>query len=382
MMSFNSALFKLDQLYLEIPERAHQTAAYSTAGARWRASLNQFTLDAFLPWLQEEYAPEARSWLNPATLPTVWEFVNGTAIAFDNVRMVLIPSDAIDTDELRVPQEWLDIPAWAADYYVAMQINPDEGWMRVLGYTTHHRLKTQGNYDPSDRAYTLSEDSLFQDLNILWLARELGANDVLRAEVAALPSLPATQATNLIERLSDPTIVFPRQAIPFPLWGALLEHGGWRKRLYQWRQGMPEQWSISQWLQSGVSMLAEQIGWHQVERQPAIVFRSLPTTVLTRQLSIAGNSYQLNITPLPEHTTPEASAWRFELRSSDSTGRIPSGFKLRLLTEDLQPFEHNQDEAVEPVEVLSVEVLITPHEGLVWEVEPMPDGCDREILTF
>lgn len=381
-MSFNSALLNLDQLYLEIFDPVHPSAAYSTSGARWRATLNQLALDAFLPWLREEYAPHARPWLNSATLPTVWEFVNGTVIAVDTVRMVLIPSDAIDTDELRVPQEWLDLPTWAADYYVAVQVNPDDGWMRVWGYTTHHRLKTQGNYDPSDRAYTLPEDSLFHDINTLWLARELCPNEALRAEVPALPSLPASQAANLIERLSDPTIAFPRQAIPFPLWGAVLEHGGWRKQLYQRRQGMPEQWSITQWLQSGISMLAEQVGWAQAELQPAIAFRSLPTTVLTRQLTIAANSYQLSIAPLPEHTTPEASAWRFELRSSDPAGRIPPGFMLRLLTEDLQPFEHNQDQAIEPVEALAVEVLVAPNEGLVWEVEPTPEGCDREILTF
>jgi len=26
-----------------------------------------------------------------------------------------------------VPQEWVDIPEWAADYYLAVQVNPDSG---------------------------------------------------------------------------------------------------------------------------------------------------------------------------------------------------------------------------------------------------------------
>jgi len=246
MMSFNSALLNLDQLYLEIPNTAPHLAAYSTSGARWRALLNQLMLDAFLPWLREEHAPQARLWINPATLPSLWEFVNGTAIAFDDVRMVLIPSDAIDTDELRVPQEWVDIPVWAADYFVGVQINPDDGWIRVWGYTTHHRLKTGGEYDASDRAYCLPESDLFHDLSTLWLTDEFCSHQVLRAEVAALSSLSGTQAKNLIERLSNPEITFPRQAIPFQLWGALLEHGGWRTQLYQRRQGLSESWSISQ----------------------------------------------------------------------------------------------------------------------------------------
>ena len=35
---------------------------------------------------------------------------------------MLIPSEAIDDSELEVPQEWVDIPSWAADYYLAVQI--------------------------------------------------------------------------------------------------------------------------------------------------------------------------------------------------------------------------------------------------------------------
>jgi hypothetical protein len=79
---------------------------------------------------------------------------------------------------------------------------------------------------------------------------------------------------------------------------------------------------------------------------------------------------------------PEEGMWRFELRNSALAGLIPSSFKLRLLTEDLQPFENNEDIATEAVERLYVEVAIAPGEGLVWEVEPSPENYDREILRF
>jgi hypothetical protein len=62
--------------------------------------------------------------------------------------------------------------------------------------------------------------------------------------------------------------------------------------------------------------------------------------------------------------------------------RIPSGFKLRLLTEDLQDFENNEDVATTAVDHLFVEVALEPGEGLVWEIEPMPENYDREILRF
>jgi len=46
-------------------------------------------------------------------------------------------------------------------------------------------------------------------------------------------------------------------AVPFETWGALLEHGGWRQRLYEKRQGQQQQWSILQWMQTGVSDFAK-----------------------------------------------------------------------------------------------------------------------------
>ncbi|KST65677.1 DUF1822 family protein [Mastigocoleus testarum] len=56
------------------------------------------------------------------------------------------------------------------------------------------------------------------------------------------------------------------------------------------------------------------------------------------------------------------------------------GFTLRLLTEDLQLFENNQDTATSPVEMLYLEVVLESGEGLVWETEPISDDWEREIL--
>lgn len=380
MMSFNSALLNLDQLYLEIPASSLTTRSYSTAGGNNRAHLNQLALAAFLPWLQAEHSAHARVWGNAAALPSFWEFVNGTAIEFDGSRLVLLPSEAIDTDELRVPQEWLDIPAWAADYYIGVQVNADEGWIRVWGYTTHHRLKTSGTYDAADRAYSLPADAVFSDLNVLWIARELCPDETLKAEMVPLPAMSTAQAINLLDRLGTPELALPRQAVPFPLWGALLEHAGWRQQLCDRRQGLAEQWSIAQWVQAGVSSVAQQIGWSLAEPQLAAGFRSLTDSRLLRQLEIAGNVYELEVSPLPDRATPTATAWRFELRNP--TGSIPAGFTLRLLTEDLQPFENNEDSATAAVDCLYVDVMVEPGEALVWEIDPLPTGCDREILRF
>ncbi|WP_083602368.1 DUF1822 family protein [Hydrococcus rivularis] len=378
------------QLCLEIlpadRDRAkQQSQSFSTPASRWRAYLNQLCLSAVLPWLQQEYDPQAQVWLGMAALPSFWEVVNGVAIALDNMRFLLIPSEAIDLDEMRVQQEWIDLPSWAADYYLAVQIEPDEGWVRIWGYATHQQLKIRGNYDRSDRTYSLDEEDLIADFNVFWVARQLCPGEPTRAAIASLPSLSLDCAENLLARLSERAVIEPRLAVPFSLWGSLLEHGGWRQRLYEKRLGRQEQWSVLDWLRGGVSGLAKQMAWERFELQTASKEGSTEekapaiSTVLSRQLIVNHQPYELRALPLSD---PEARIWRFELRSTSLAGSIPRGFKLRLLTEDLQPFENNEDIATEAVDRLYVEVAISPGEGLVWEVEPSPENCDREILRF
>jgi hypothetical protein len=63
-------------------------------------------------------------------------------------------------------------------------------------------------------------------------------------------------------------------------------------------------------------------------------------------------------------------------------GYIPIGFKLRLLTENLQPFENNEDAATIVADQLYIDVALEPGEGSVWAVEPTPDNYNQEILRF
>ncbi|MBN3938387.1 DUF1822 family protein [Nostoc sp. NMS9] len=377
------APFTIDsQLYLEITQSPEaQEQPYSTAGACQRGWINQKCLQAFLPWFKEEIAPTARVYPNSAALPSFWEVVNGTAITFDRDRLVLIPTLAMDDDELRVPQEWVDIPEWVADYYVAVQVNPDDGWMKIFGYTTHQILKTKGIYDAGDRTYSLEREDLILDINVLWVTRQLNQPEALRAEIAPLDSIAKIQAENLLERLGDRDVKFPRLAVPFSLWGALLAHSGWRKKLYELRQGLLIQRSIPQWLQTGVANLAQQWGWEK--REFVVVLTGMrsaePVLGLSRQIKVAEQTYELRIFP---KSASEDYVWRFELRNTTLDSQIPAGFKLRLLTEDLQAFENNQDTATTPVDMLYLEVILELGEGLVWEIEPTPEDYDREILRF
>ncbi|MBE9170137.1 DUF1822 family protein [Pleurocapsales cyanobacterium LEGE 06147] len=389
MMS-DLALFEPTQLILELTDKNineswQQSQSAATSTSRWQTHLNQVCLKAFLPWLREEQNSRARVWLKGATLSNSWELVNGTAIALANKRLVLVPSEASDLSELRVPQEWVDIPDWTADYYLAVQVNLDDRYIRVWGYCTHQQLKAKGAYDSSDRTYSLAEEELITDLDVLWVAQELCSEEITQAAVAPLPEISSAQAENLLQRLGNPKVLLPRLAVPFSLWGALIQNEAWRDRLAKKRRGVREQVPVLQLLQAGISNLVAELGWQPVEFQPSFVGARSATTestsaiALAKQLIIAGQSYQLRILPLGNE---EERVWRFELRSLVLGGTIPAGFKLRLVTEDLQPFEGNEDVADTAVEQLALEVALEPGEGLIWEIEPTPNNYGREILRF
>lgn len=228
---------KATEWWFEIPPDLQaqcwqQSQAHTNDSRRWNAYLNQVCLDVILDWIQTEEAPEATSWLVPAAASAVWEFVNGFAIDIGNQRLILIPTEVIE-DDLEVPQEWVDIPGWGGDYYLGVEVSLDGASIRVWGYTTHQALKTLGDYDADDRFYLLDAEQVSTNLTTFSVIRERCAAEQTRAEIAPLPEISTAQVDNLIQRLSNPSVRFPRLAVPFQLWGALLASDEWRQRLYQ-----------------------------------------------------------------------------------------------------------------------------------------------------
>ncbi|NES22799.1 MAG: DUF1822 family protein, partial [Symploca sp. SIO3E6] len=230
------------QLCLELSPQAQaqawqQVHNYSNDVARWRAYVNYLCLHGFVDWLQEEpdFQEEKLSiWPNNQANSGIWEVVNGCAIELGDTRLVLIPSETTDLEPFCVPAEWVDIPSWAADYYLAVQMNleGDEDWLRIWGFTTYDKLK-QGKKDQLQHSYSLDSQDLIESLNILWVGREVCPEE--KPTVAPLPTLATQQAEQLLAQLSQPTPYSPRLTIPFEQWAALLANEQWRQQLYQQR---------------------------------------------------------------------------------------------------------------------------------------------------
>ncbi|RDH48058.1 DUF1822 family protein [Fischerella thermalis] len=265
-----------DKLWLDLSDQEQQTAwqisaqnHYSNPAARWNAYLNCLCLNAFLDWLKEEpdLGETPKVWPSDHQLPSIWEFVNGTCLTVGELRLVLIPSDKSNLTEFRIPQEWVDIPNWVANYYLAVQINLEENWIGVWGYTTYQQIREKAKYDLMDRTYLLDEEDLIADINVMWVAREVCS--VQKPELKMLPELSSVQIEKLLKQLDQWTPDLPEN-VSEQEWMALLALDQGRQDLYQKRlakhkgnlvaYSQPLVNNLSKWFQN-----VFEAGWHSFD---------------------------------------------------------------------------------------------------------------------
>lgn len=109
--------------------------------------------------------------------------LNGVLVTLYGHRLTLIPCEAIEPDELVIPQAWVDIPELTADYYLAIALNLDDQWLRVYGYTSYDQIKQYAKYNAQKELYTIAEEDL-QSCNLSWLT----------AYLTAIAAAPVSQA--------------------------------------------------------------------------------------------------------------------------------------------------------------------------------------------
>jgi hypothetical protein len=242
-------------MYLEIPEDIQAVAwQYArlnfTAANQWQGYLNYLCWQLSRAWFTDvtTFLDASEDDIKGSDL---WEFVNGTPIAIPHAeryangarRLCLIPHTTYDRAELRVPCEWVDIPGWIADYYLAVHIDLDACTATIWSYATHQQLQEQGIYDDLDRTYCVDADDLIQDLNLLPLALQRSSLELTRGSIGELKSVSLTEATRYLQIWSDRGFAVPRLDLPdadFPNWLTLIANEQWRRRLYQQRLGCKE----------------------------------------------------------------------------------------------------------------------------------------------
>lgn len=329
-------LFDSSTHWFEIPDEVHSAAwPRQTApipGNQWQAYLNQICLETVLPWLREKFGDEVVQ-TEPIAQPGFWELVNGFALRLGETRLIFVPSEAIDRLELRVPQEWVDIPSWVGDYYLAIEVDPDERWLSIWGYTTHQALKTTENYDPGDRAYCLASSNLITDLNVLWVMHHL-ATEPTRAPVAMLPQPSMAQVERWLDRLE--TAPLPRLELPFGEWGALMEREDWRQQILDRQQPIASEpisnpvTTLSLWLQNQF-----ETGWQAIESlisgSPELAFSLREETTseaIVRRIK--------QVTVQPSETTEAATVLLLLILTAEADDRF--AVRVRVLPNVGEPF--------------------------------------------
>ena len=239
------------QLFLEISELEQKQAwiqaqSYSNPHTQCQAYLNYLCWHTFLPWLETwSEAEESNSNQNKeldkniipeSSLAELWEFVNGSIVSYRDLKLALIPRDTIDFEEFDIPQEWVDISQWQADYYLAIQINFDvseKAWMRVLGGVSYQQLKEKGEYEESDRIYYISDRYLEEEIADILLESQPSIKP--KQQLVTQAELSSEIADSLLAKLANSVVYHPRLEIPFQQWQCLITNPIWRKELYQKR---------------------------------------------------------------------------------------------------------------------------------------------------
>jgi hypothetical protein len=313
---------------------------YSNNSARWNAYLNNLCLSAILNWLPEATAPaeQPQPWPSKSVLKQLWEAVNGSAIALGDTRIIVIPTDETDTETFCVPQEWVDLSFWVGDYYLAAIVEPDEGWVRIWGYTNRDNLKSKANYNEFDRVYCLDREFVIEDLNVMWVGRELCPPG--KPEIQPLASLSGDEAVALIDTLGQRSPYSPRLEVEFEKWGALLERENLVRMLYQKRLAeaqTPPVVNLRQWFEGAV-----EAGWQRVEelitsRQMQMRYRFRESLTIERGRAIdLGMELEGQSVALVTNVSPETETEieiRLQVYPMNDETYLPPGLKLIIIDE-------------------------------------------------
>lgn len=310
-----------------------QSQTCPTPTAQWNTYLNQLCCDTLLPLLRDEYISTAMPY--PESIGSLWELVSGTGIQADTKRLVMIPDKSLD-QQLSVPQEWVDSPDWAGDYYLAIQINPDEHSLTVWGYATHAMLKTQGEYDADRRTYRLDSDQVIQDLNVLWVVQQLNPQELTQATIAPIAPINPVQAENLLQRLAIADR--PRLEIPLAMWIACLHQPEWRQRLAALRRGetstTPTTTNLGQWLQnifeSGWQTLESQLGDNLDDAFALRQTTTIDPPLVRRVKGLHLDDRLLLLIVTIERQSDDRLRIQIQVRSGDTSPALPPGLRMTL----------------------------------------------------
>jgi hypothetical protein len=193
-------------------------------------------------------------------LEFISKLVNGFAIQLGETKIIFIPNDSIDLEEFTVPQEWVDLPNWAANYYVPVRVDLEKNCLHLWGFISHQDLKNKAQFDRVFHNYQITGTDTISNLGLLQEYCELQTlpeSIKIETEIDSAHQLSA-MAEKLIQQLQQHNSRFsPRLDLPFTEWGAILNRPQCLERYLN-----PET-DLSIWWKS--TKLAICDGWESIE---------------------------------------------------------------------------------------------------------------------
>jgi hypothetical protein len=227
--------------------------------------LNQLCMTVVKSWISKtielEIKPVFPCWFGGKDrLDFISKLVNGFAVQIGETKIIFIPSDSIDLEEFTVPQEWVDLPNWAANYYVPVRVDLHGQHLHLWGFISHADLKNKAQFDRVFRNYQIAGIDTIANLDLLQEYCELHTlpkSIEIDAEIDSVHQLSAT-VDKLIQQLQQHNSRFsPRLELPFAQWGAILNRPQWLERYLN-----PET-DLSVWWKS--TKLAICDGWESID---------------------------------------------------------------------------------------------------------------------
>jgi Protein of unknown function (DUF1822) len=314
---------------------------YSNVTAQENALINQLCLEKTQAWLTE-IGIESTPTFSPTQMASMWDVVNGCALTIGNRRLILVPSDRLDREELRIPQEWVDIPNWMGDYYLGIQIDLEDGLMNIWGYTSHRTLRETGTYNLIDRTYSISSDLTIDNLDILWMAQILDLQEM--TIVPSISSLNLDLSINAIDRLSYASPYSPRLDLDFTTWAAILSNNNLREQLYQRRLqianldlNQTQPMKLGDWLDLEFSQAIDR-GWdlfqHIMGGELALV-RSMPIE-RAKLINLQYQLHQTNVIMLIgiNSQVTDEMVISVQIHAAPNTPTLPPQLKLSYVTDE------------------------------------------------
>lgn len=193
-----------------------------------QSALNQLCIDRVSQHLSQslDLAVGSAFPSESKSLLFISKLVNGFVLSISDVRIVFIPTQDLDLMGFEVPQEWVDLSNWVADYYVPIQIDLDGNYLHLWGFISHQYLQQRAILDRCLRVYEVASSDLVSDLDLLWIACDLVSSGAIvpeRGTVPQLTSLSQLDAQQSIDLLKQHRSIFsPRLILPFEQWGEII----------------------------------------------------------------------------------------------------------------------------------------------------------------